>query len=111
MSALRLVHSAGGQARPADPFAPAREQFERSQAFLLTEEARTMKHSDMERELEKRGLELARKQYEGWLKSLAPAQAEGAVVDAEGQQRTPTISTWRPECRSLRGLSRERAAT
>ena len=47
-----------------------------------------MDHSQMEREIERRSRELARTLYQDWLKSLAPAEAEGAVVDAEGQERT-----------------------
>lgn len=88
MRELRLICSGEGEAPEVDPFAAAVEHFERSQQFLVSEQAQSMKHSDMERELMKRGLELARKQYQGWLQSRAPAEAEGTVVDAEGNERT-----------------------
>jgi hypothetical protein len=71
-----------------DPFAASREQFEQLPEFLCSEEASTMKHSDMERELEKRGQELMRMLYQAWLDTQAPAEAEGPVRDTEGQERT-----------------------
>lgn len=77
-----------------DPLEQPRELCEQMLAFLQTEardalrEGRCMDHSDMELELEERGRELMREMMQAWLKLLAPAQAQGAVVDGEGEERT-----------------------
>ena len=71
-----------------DTFEEAREFFESFPAFLESEEASDMNHSDMERELEKRGRELMRKLYQGWLDEVSQREVEGPVRDAEGQERT-----------------------
>ena len=47
-----------------------------------------MSHSDMERELGERGRELLRKLYQAWLEQQAGAEADGPVVDAEGDAHT-----------------------
>lgn len=71
-----------------DSFDEARELFEQLPAFLRSEGAQQMNHSDMERELEKRGRELMRTMYQAWLDQQAPAEADGPVRDREGQERT-----------------------
>ncbi|MFV2074296.1 MAG: hypothetical protein ACC742_16845, partial [Thermoanaerobaculales bacterium] len=70
-----------------DAFEEAREQFDRLPEFLLSQEALGMKHSDMERELEKRGLELMRTLYQTWLDERSAAEAEGPVRDEKGKER------------------------
>jgi hypothetical protein len=76
------------QVRQVDAFAEAKEAFASLPAFLRTEEARRMSHSDMERELGERGRELMRTLYQAWLDQQAAAQADEPVVDAQGQERT-----------------------
>lgn len=71
-----------------DSFAEARKLFEQLPEFLRSKEALEMKHSDMERELEKRGRELMRKLLQGWLDEVAPGEVDGPVRDAEGNERT-----------------------
>jgi Uncharacterised protein family (UPF0236) len=71
-----------------DSFEEARELFKQLPEFLRGKEALEMKHSDMERELEKRGRELMRTLLQGWLDELARAEVDAAVRDTEGKQRT-----------------------
>lgn len=73
---------------PAAPYAEAREAFEQTVKYLDSEEARALKHSDLERELDKRGCELMRRLYQGYLDSRAPGEVDGPVRDAEGVERT-----------------------
>ena len=80
-----------------DAFAEAQELFDRIPEFLLGQEALGMKHSDMERELAKRGLELMRTLYQGWLDERSCAEAQGPVRDAQGKERTRQ----RPQNREL----------
>ena len=50
-------------ALPADktePFAASRELFSAMESYLMSKDARNLTHSELERELEKRGLELMR---------------------------------------------------
>lgn len=84
MSALATV------VRPlfTDPFTIARQMFEELPTYLLSEEGRSMNHSEMERELEQRGRELMRVLYQGWLDQQAPGQTEDPVVDDQGNERT-----------------------
>jgi hypothetical protein len=70
-----------------DTFEEARMLFESLPDFLRGEEASDMNHSDMERELEKRGRELMRRLYQGWLDEMSQREAEGPVRDADGQER------------------------
>lgn len=71
-----------------DPFEEARASFDRLPAFLRSPEALDMNHSDMERELEKRGRELMRKLYQGWLDEMSSGEAEEPVRDTQGKERT-----------------------
>jgi hypothetical protein len=70
-----------------DSFAAGREKFEEVVAYLKTKEVRGMKHSELERELEKRGREIMRELYQGYLDSRSPGEAQGEVRDAEGVAR------------------------
>jgi len=79
------------------PFADARERFERMVAYLDSEETQGMRHSDLERELEKQGRELMRRLLQGHLDSRSPGEAEGPVRDAESVERTQS----RPHERKL----------
>jgi hypothetical protein len=72
----------------ADPFAPAREEFEEMLAHLGSEATEGMSHSDVERDLGQRGQELLRKLYQGWLDEQAEAETETDVVDADGTERS-----------------------
>ena len=76
-------------ASPA-PFAQGRERFEQLVQYLGSEKTRTMKHSDLERELEKQGRELMRQLLQDHLDLRCPGQAEGPtpVRDADGLERT-----------------------
>ena len=65
------------QLRRVDAFAAARVQFEALPQLLRSEEALSMTHSDMERQLEQQGRELMRQLYQGWLDQQAPAAAAG----------------------------------
>ena len=78
----------------AGPLEAPRERCEAMLAFLETKaqealrEGRWMDHSDMERKLEEGGRELMREMMQAWLNLMAQAEAQGAVVDAEGEERT-----------------------
>jgi hypothetical protein len=72
----------------SDNFEEARELFEGLPDFLRSAEAMDMNHSDMERELEKRGRELMRKLYQGWLDQVSGGEVDGPVRDTDGQERT-----------------------
>jgi len=71
-----------------DPFNEARDLFAQLPDFLRSKEAGEMKHSDMERELGKRGRELMRTLYQAWLDQQAPGETEGLVRDTDGKERT-----------------------
>lgn len=73
---------------PVECFAEAREHFERLAQYMGSEESRGMKHSDLERELEKQGRELMRHLLQGHLDTRSPGMAEGPVRDADGVERT-----------------------
>jgi hypothetical protein len=74
--------------RAVDPFEPGRELFNHIVQCLQSEEMRGMKHSDLERELEKQGCELMRRLLQGYMDSRAPGEAIGPVRDAQGDERT-----------------------
>lgn len=70
-----------------DPFAAAREQFAHLEKFLVSDEARDKTHSELERELEKKGLELMRLLYQAHLDVRGPGEAAGPVRDSDGVAR------------------------
>lgn len=85
MGALTAV--AGPRSEACDPFTPFLEVCEAAREFAASEEARGMKHSDMEREIEARGREMMRTLYQAWLDQQAPGDAEETVRDVEGRER------------------------
>ena len=52
------------QFQAEDEFAAAREQFAQMEAFLVSDEAHSKTHSELERELEQQGRELLRRLYQ-----------------------------------------------
>lgn len=70
------------------PFANGREKFEQLVTYLESEEVDGMKHSELEREIEKRGREVMRQLFQGYLDSRAPGESEGPVRDTQGVERT-----------------------
>ena len=73
------------QFQAEDEFAAAREQFAQMEAFLVSDEAHSKTHSELERELEQQGRELLRRLYQAHLERWAPGEATAAVRDAQGQ--------------------------
>ena len=71
-----------------DPFADTRAAFERLLRLASSEETQRMKHSDLERLLDKEGQELMRQLYQDCVDEQAQAQVTDEVVDAQGRQRT-----------------------
>jgi hypothetical protein len=72
----------------ANPFVPAREQFENLVARLDGEETRRMTHADVERLLRTDGTELLRRLFQGHLDARGVGEAAGAVVGCDGKART-----------------------
>ncbi|MGH9670632.1 MAG: ISKra4 family transposase [Terriglobales bacterium] len=68
--------------RSEDTFAPARHGLERMVGFLQSRESWTMKHSELERWIEKEGREVMRQLLQGHLDLRGPAEAEEEVRDA-----------------------------
>ena len=71
-----------------DPFADTRAAFERLLRVASSEETQRMKHSDLERLLDKEGQELMRQLYQDCVDEQAQAQVSDEVVDAQGRPRT-----------------------
>ena len=74
----------------ADAFAAADQAYATITAFLRSEEAWQVKHSELERQLEGMGRELLRKLLQAHLELRQPGQAVEPVHDAEGTPLTPT---------------------
>lgn len=66
----------------------SRQAFEDIVRSLDSEEARSMTHSELERELEKKGRELMRKLLQEHLQTRGPGQCVQPVRDADGVERT-----------------------
>ena len=81
-------------AQPAvnrDAFAEARESFGEIETFLGSKEACSLRESDLERELEKRGRELMRQLLEAHIEVRGPGEAASA---GEGDRwRTTSAAT------------------
>ncbi len=74
---------------PLEPlYDQARENFEHIVRYLDSEEACSMTHSDLERELERRGRELMRILLQEHLEARAPGQCEQPVRGADGVERS-----------------------
>jgi hypothetical protein len=74
----------------ADPFAAADQAYATITQFLGSQEARQVKHSDLERQLEGMGRELMRKLLQAHLDLRQPGEAVEPVQDAAGTTLTPT---------------------
>ena len=73
--------------RSAAPYEQARGSFERIVGYLDSAEANTMTHSDLERELEKRGRELMRQMLQEHLDRRGPGHCQEPVCGADGIER------------------------
>jgi hypothetical protein len=72
----------------ANPFSPAREQFEAIVTRLEGDETSRMSHSEVERLLSKEGTELLRRLYQGHLDARGMGTVAGPVRGADGVERT-----------------------
>ena len=70
-----------------DAFDPARHSLERMVGFLQARESWTMKHSELERWIEKEGREVMRQLLQAHLELRGPAEAVEEVRDADGGER------------------------
>ena len=70
------------------PYGWARENFEHIVGYLDSGEAGRMSHSELERELEKRGRELMRKLLQEHLDNRGPGQCDQPVQGSDGVDRT-----------------------
>jgi hypothetical protein len=68
-------------------FAAAEEDFDKITAFLQSQEASKLKHSDLERSLEAQGRELMRKLLQGYLDVQCPGASIAPVRDANDEAR------------------------
>ena len=74
---------------PLEPvYDQARNNFEHIVGYLDSEEASSMTHSDLERELEKKGRELMRILLQEHLEARGPGQCEQPVRGADGVERS-----------------------
>ena len=73
-----------------DCLAAANQAYATICTFLRSEEARQVKHSDLERQLEGMGRELMRQLLQAHLDLRQPGKASEPVRDAEGTTLTPT---------------------
>lgn len=77
-------------AQPAvdhDAFGQARESFGAIETFLGSKEACSLKESDLERELEKRGRELMRQLLQAHIDVRGPGDATAPVKGIDGEER------------------------
>lgn len=72
------------------PFAEVEAKFRQMRSRLESKEAAAMTHSELERELEEEGRELLRSFLQAHLDLRSPGEAQGAVCDAEGVERSQT---------------------
>jgi len=70
-----------------DAFAQARESFGAIETFLGSKEACSLRESDLERELEKRGRELMRQLLEAHIEVRGPGEAAAPVKGTDGEER------------------------
>lgn len=66
----------------------SRNNFEHIIGYLDSEEASSMTHSDLERELEKKGRALMRTLLQEHLEARGPGQCEQSIRDADGVERS-----------------------
>ncbi len=82
---------------PEAAYDQARQSFEHMVGYLDSAEANTMTHSDLERELEKRGRELMRQLLQEHLDRRGPGRCQEPVCGADGIERRRQ----RPQLRQL----------
>lgn len=82
---------------PEAAYEQARRSFEHIVGYLDSAEATTMTHSDLERELEKRGRELMRQLLQEHLDRRGPGRCQEPVCGADGIERRRQ----RPQARKL----------
>lgn len=74
-------------AQTDEPFAAARELYSKMESYLMSKDARSLTHSELERELEKRGCELMRSLLQAHLEVRGPGEAVGPVEGSDGVAR------------------------
>jgi hypothetical protein len=74
---------------PEEAYDRARQDFEHILRYLDFGESFAMTHSELERELEKKGLELMRLLLQEHLDSRQPGKCPHPVRDADGIERQP----------------------
>ncbi len=74
----------------AVPFREADMNFDDLKSFLLSQEAGSLSHSDLEREIEEKGRELLRTLLQAHLDQRGPGEVADPVRDAEGTTRSKT---------------------
>ena len=74
----------------AVPFREADMNFDDLKSFLLSQEAGSLSHSDLEREIEEKGRELLRTLLQAHLDQRGPGEVADPVRDAEGTARSKT---------------------
>lgn len=72
------------------PFREADMNFDDLKSFLLSQEAGSLSHSDLEREIEEKGRELLRTLLQAHLDQRGPGEVTDPVRDAEGTVRSKT---------------------
>jgi hypothetical protein len=74
-------------AEKTNVLAASRELFSAMESFVMSDDAKGMTHSQIERELEKRGLELMRSLLQAHLDVRGPGEAMGPVKGSDGVLR------------------------
>lgn len=74
-------------AQTDEPFDAARKLFSEMESYLISKDARNLTHSELERELEKRGRELMRSLFQAHLDVRGPGEAVGPVEGSDGVVR------------------------
>ena len=74
----------------AVPFSEANMNYDDLKSFLLSQEAGSLSHSDLEREIKEKGRELLRTLFQAHLDQRGPGEVEDPVRDAEGTVRSKT---------------------
>ena len=72
---------------PEDVFARAREEYGNIEAYLVSRDAQSKTHSELERELEKQGRELMRMLFQAHLDARGPGEAATPVEGSDGVVR------------------------
>jgi hypothetical protein len=75
-------------AQMTEPFATSRELFSAMESYLMSNDAKSLTHSELEREIEKRGRELMRSLLQAHLDTRSPGEATDLVRDAAGEMQS-----------------------